>query len=147
MRLGRASSQHGAGGDQDLHLRAPLGGRGCPPEHRPGGAGGGDVLAQVEERHQVGDDLEKANNQTGFARSEDGKIDLPEFVSWAEGLVQGMSEENKMGEDDLKQLFDLLDRDEDNFLEFSDVLAFIFSMSTQLSDEEKRIRSFRFYDR
>ena len=58
-----------------------------------------------------------------------------------------MSEENKMGEDDLKQLFDLLDRDEDNFLEFSDVLAFIFSMSTQLSDEEKRIRSFRFYDR
>ena len=61
--------------------------------------------------------------------------------------MQGMSEENKMGEDDLKQLFDLLDRDEDNFLEFSDVLAFIFSMSTQLSDEEKRIRSFRFYDR
>jgi len=80
-------------------------------------------------------------------RSEDGKIDLAEFVSWAEGLVQGMSEENKMGEDDLKQLFDLLDRDEDNFLEFSDVLAFIFSMSTELSDEEKRIRSFRFYDR
>ena len=58
-----------------------------------------------------------------------------------------MSEENKMAEDDLKQLFDLLDRDEDNFLEFSDVLAFIFSMSTELSDEEKRIRSFRFYDR
>ena len=103
----------------------------------------------VEERHKVGDDHDSANdkNDDDIARSEDGKIDLAEFVSWAEGLVQGMSEENKMAEDDLKQLFDLLDRDEDNFLEFSDVLAFIFSMSTELSDEEKRIRSFRFYDR
>jgi len=80
-------------------------------------------------------------------RSEDGKVDHPEFVSWAEGLVQGMDEEHEMKEDDLKQLFDLLDRDEDNYLEFSDVLAFIFSMNTELSDEEKRIRSFRFYDR
>ena len=81
------------------------------------------------------------------ARSEDGKIDYSEFVSWAEGLVQGTDEEAKMKEEDLKQLFDLLDRDEDDYLEFSDVLAFIFSMETELSDEEKRIRSFRFYDR
>ena len=81
------------------------------------------------------------------ARSEDGKIDYSEFVSWVEGLVQGMDEETKMKEEDLKQLFDLLDRDEDDYLEFSDVLAFIFSMETELSDEEKRIRSFRFYDR
>ena len=61
-------------------------------------------------------------------------------------------------------------RDEDNFLEFSDLLAFIFSLrfnnlirndfalvvsfsnlkihtSPELSDAEKRLRSFRFYDR
>ena len=76
-----------------------------------------------------------------------GKIDYSEFVSWAEVLVQGTDEEAKMKEEDLKKLFDLLDRDEDDYLEFSDVLAFIFSMETELSDEEKRIRSFRFYDR
>ena len=80
-------------------------------------------------------------------RSEDWKIDYSEFVSWVEGLVQGTDEEAKMKEEDLKKLFDLLDRDEDDYLEFSDVLAFIFSMETELSDEEKRIRSFRFYDR
>jgi hypothetical protein len=58
-----------------------------------------------------------------------------------------MEEEDKMKEEDLKQLFDLLDRDEDDYLEFSDILAFVFSMEMKLSDEEKRIRSFRFYDR
>ena len=42
------------------------------------------------------------------ARSEDGKIDYSEFVSWAEGLVQGTEEEAKMKEEDLKQLFELL---------------------------------------
>ena len=52
-----------------------------------------------------------------------------------------------MNEEELQQLFDLLDRDEDDYLEFSDVLAFIFSTALELSDEEKRIRSFRFYDR
>ena len=44
-------------------------------------------------------------------RSEDGKIDYSEFVSWAGSLVKGMEEEDKMKEEDLKQLFDLLDRD------------------------------------
>lgn len=48
---------------------------------------------------------------------------------------------------EMQQLFDLLDRDEDDFLEFSDLLAFIFSLSPELSAEEKRLRSFRFYDR
>ena len=58
-----------------------------------------------------------------------------------------MKEGDEMKEEDLKQLFDLLDRDEDGYLEFSDILAFVFSMENELSDEDKRIRSFRFYDR
>ena len=58
-----------------------------------------------------------------------------------------MEKEDKMKEEDHKQLFDLLDIDEDDYLEFSDILAFVFSMEIELSDEEKRIRSFRFYDR
>ena len=39
-----------------------------------------------------------------------------------------MEEEDEMKEEDIKQLFDLLDRDEDDYLEFSDILAFVFSM-------------------
>jgi len=56
------------------------------------------------------------------------------------------SEENNE-DPEMRQLFNLLDRDEDDFLEFSDLLAFIFSLSPELSAEEKRLRSFRFYDR
>ena len=60
-------------------------------------------------------------------------------MSWAEGLVDSKQEGDEMKEEDLKQLFDLLDRDEDDYLEFSDILAFVFSLETELSDEEKRI--------
>ena len=83
----------------------------------------------------------------GLARSEDGQIDYSEFVSWAGSLSKEMEEKDRIKEEDLKKLFDLLDRDEDDYLEFSDILAFVFSMEIELSDEEKRIRSFRFYDR
>ena len=78
------------------------------------------------------------------ARSEDGKIDYSDFVSWAEGLVQGKNEEAKMKEEDLKKLFDLLDRDEDDYLEFSDVLA-LFSqwrLSCQMKRRESDLSGF-----
>ena len=78
-------------------------------------------------------------------RSEDGKIDFSEFINWAKALVSKLDE--TMSDEDLTQLFDLLDRDEDRFIEFSDILAFLFSMNTDLSEEERRLRSFRFYDR
>ena len=62
-------------------------------------------------------------------------------------LCKDMEEKDRMKEEDLKQLFDLLDRDEDDYLEFSDILAFVFLIEIELSDEEKRIRSFHFYNR
>ena len=46
-----------------------------------------------------------------------------------------------------KKLFALLDRDEDDLIEFDDILVFIYSMKVDMAAEEKRIRSFRFYDR
>ena len=47
----------------------------------------------------------------------------------------------------VKQLFRLLDRDEDDYVEFEDILVFLYSVTPQLSGEDKRLRSFRFYDR
>ena len=47
----------------------------------------------------------------------------------------------------MEQLFRLLDRDEDDYVEFEDILVFLYSVNPQLSGEEKRLRSFRFYDR
>ena len=44
-------------------------------------------------------------------------------------------------------MFRLLDRDEDDYVEFEDILVFLYTVSPQLSGEEKRLRSFRFYDR
>ena len=44
-------------------------------------------------------------------------------------------------------MFRLLDRDEDDYVEFEDILVFLYSVNPQLSGEEKRLRSFRFYDR
>ena len=41
----------------------------------------------------------------------------------------------------------MLDRDEDDLIEFDDILVFIYSMEVDMAAEEKRIRSFRFYDR
>ena len=46
-----------------------------------------------------------------------------------------------------QQLFCLLDRDEDGFIDFRDVLVFLFSTEVSLGPEDKRLRSFRFYDR
>ena len=46
-----------------------------------------------------------------------------------------------------QQLFSLLDRDEDGFIEFRAILVFLFSTEAGLSSEEARLRSFRFYDR
>ena len=97
------------------------------------------MLAEVEERFKVRIREHVVILHRGFLRSEDGKIDYSEFVSWGEGLVVSMLEGDEMKEEDLKQLFDLLDRDEDDYLEFSDILAFVFSLETELSDEEKRI--------
>ena len=47
----------------------------------------------------------------------------------------------------VEQLFRLLDRDEDDYVEFSDILVFLYSIKPELDGEEKRLRSFRFYDR
>ena len=46
-----------------------------------------------------------------------------------------------------QQLFSLLDRDEDGFIDFRAILVFLFSTEVSLSPEEARLRSFRFYDR
>ena len=46
-----------------------------------------------------------------------------------------------------QQLFSLLDRDEDGFIDFRAILVFLFSTEASLSPEEARLRSFRFYDR
>ena len=46
-----------------------------------------------------------------------------------------------------QQLFSLLDRDENGFIDFRDILVFLFSTKVSLSPEEARLRSFRFYDR
>ena len=49
----------------------------------------------------------------------------------------------------VENMFDIiiLNRDEDDYVEFSDILVFIYSVQPQLGGEEKRLRSFRFYDR
>ena len=46
-----------------------------------------------------------------------------------------------------QQLFSLLDRDENGFIDFRDILVFLFSTEVSLSPEDARLRSFRFYDR
>ena len=46
-----------------------------------------------------------------------------------------------------KKLFELLDRDDDNRLEFDDTMLFLFSMEDELDMEQKLRRSFHFYDR
>ena len=46
-----------------------------------------------------------------------------------------------------QQLFSLLDRDENGFIDFRDILVFLFSTEVSLSLEDARLRSFRFYDR
>ena len=46
-----------------------------------------------------------------------------------------------------QQLFSLLDRDEDGFIDFRAILVFLFSTEVSLSPEDARLRSFRFYDR
>ena len=74
-------------------------------------------------------------------RSDDGKLDLEEFST----LIKSLSPE--MDDESVKQLFALLDRDEDGDIEFDDVLVFIFSTTVDMNPEVKRIRSFRFYDR
>ena len=60
-------------------------------------------------------------------------------------LIKSLSPE--MDCESVKQLFALLDRDEDGDIEFDDVLVFIFSTTVDMTPEDKRIRSFRFYDR
>ena len=74
-------------------------------------------------------------------RSDNGKLDLAEFST----LIKSLSPE--MDDESVKQLFALLDRDEDGDIEFDDVLVFIFSTTVDMTPEVKRIRSFRFYDR
>ena len=74
-------------------------------------------------------------------RSGDGKLDFQEFSNLIESL--SCETEGKL----VEQLFRLLDRDEDNYVEFEDILVFLYSVSPQLSGEDKRLRSFRFYDR
>ena len=74
-------------------------------------------------------------------RSGDGKLDFQEFTNLIESL--SCETEGKL----VEQLFRLLDRDEDDYVEFEDILVFIYSVSPQLSGEDKRLRSFRFYDR
>ena len=47
----------------------------------------------------------------------------------------------------MEPLFRLLDRDADDYVEFSDILVFLYSIEPELAEEDKRLRSFRFYDR
>ena len=91
------------------------------------------MLAEVEERFKVSIwGIYGKFYNGGLARSEDGKIDYSEFVSWAGSLCKDMEEKDRLKEEDLKQLFDLLDRDEDDYLEFSDILTLVFSMDIEL---------------
>jgi len=91
----------------------------------------------------------------GLGRSGDAKGGLQDTSSVDQEIPEDVpdqqaaqdSEKEEDEDPEMQQLFNLLDRDEDNFLEFSDLLAFIFSLSPELSDAEKRLRSFRFYDR
>ncbi|TRY76436.1 hypothetical protein TCAL_00057 [Tigriopus californicus] len=46
-----------------------------------------------------------------------------------------------------KKMFELLDRDDDQDLEFVDTMIFLFSMDQELTQEQKLRRSFHFYDR
>ena len=75
------------------------------------------------------------------SRSGDGKLDFQEFTN----LICSLSCETEGAM--VEQLFRLLDRDEDDYVEFSDILVFLYSIKPELDGEEKRLRSFRFYDR
>ena len=80
-------------------------------------------------------------NELILFRSEDGNLDFEEFST----LINSLSSTAEPDRD--KKLFALLDRDEDDLIEFDDILVFIYSMEVDMAAEEKRIRSFRFYDR
>ena len=80
-------------------------------------------------------------NELILFRSEDGNLDFEEFST----LINSLSSTVEPDRD--RKLFALLDRDEDDLIEFDDILVFIYSMEVDMAAEEKRIRSFRFYDR
>ena len=80
-------------------------------------------------------------NELILFRSEDGNLDFEEFST----LINSLSSTAEPDRD--RKLFALLDRDEDDLIEFDDILVFIYSMKVDMAAEEKRIRSFRFYDR
>merc|ERR1712131_221356 len=83
------------------------------------------------------------NLRRSDSRSEDGKLDLAEFTALVSSLAKRIENEDC----DSNKLFCLLDRDDDKIIEFDDVLVFLYSTDLELSEEDKRIRSFRFYDR
>ena len=93
-------------------------------------------------------------------RSEDGKLDLEEFSALLDTLSSSSEDDRCMAIGRWKctklplpplfrdqQLFSLLDRDENGFIDFRDILVFLFSTEVSLSPEDARLRSFRFYDR
>ena len=100
-----------------------------------------EASSALQRTHLERDEVEFLwKNWRRDSRSEDGKLDYQEFLNLIDVIKVG--EEEIKTEDDIKtneeegqleseemvQLFSLLDRDEDGFLEFSDLLAFIFCL-------------------
>ena len=75
-----------------------------------------------------------------YVRTSDGKADLHD---WLKFLCLDTEEAKK----DAETCFKLLDKDEDQDIEFPEALLFLYSTAKELTDEQKLKRSFRFYDR
>ena len=134
----------------------------CSGQHPAPAPGSPDLLELLEARLKVTDSPYMSLSFEFIWRSEDGKLDLEEFSTLLETLSSSSEEDRciaiRVGtwicinhlfpllfRD--QQLFSLLDRDENGFIDFRDILVFLFSTEVSLSPEDARLRSFRFYDR
>lgn len=71
-----------------------------------------------------------------------GKIDFKTFIQ-----VLDLDETNEKLLKDAKTIFNLLDRGDDERIEFVDLMHFVFSLDEELDKEQKLRRSYHLYDR